>query len=525
MAKSCPRDLVRDLVEGVVGQTILGGGRVSGTGAVENVADERVTEVEKHLASCSSCRSFRRELEEEEKLVRASVALFGDRETPETGEPAEGDACPVEAQLAAFADGSLEGNLHARLEAHIASCALCRASLVAASAPVMVEVRDDVLAVARRRLAVARSTPVVARSDSRRTSARRKSGSRTGKYAPITPMPARPNHGLGLLVAAAAAVLVAVGLFAFRDTSDRSNDTVAQHESPVPAPVKSVNPQVAPEPTGSSAPLPTAPRPLESVAPVAPSSAPETAPAPESPVVAVASPSDDEEDPAEEDEAPRGPRGVGPANSGRPDSTAQPGARPSSPAPATPGRHEQGPVLGEKIKPGTLACAVASLDGSVEIRKKDQKSWRVLSLADTVDEGDAVRAKGVDSGFTFVDRASVRLDADAAGRVSYAGKTIALALDSGNVEGQALVRYGLKISDANGFVTVWKGAKVRVESLAEGLRVCVLEGKVRVENEHGHCVLREGSEALVTADKAPRASPGHGGGDHDRKTPAAPHGK
>jgi hypothetical protein len=315
-------------------------------------------------------------------------------------------------------------------------------------------------------------------------------------------------------VAAAAAVLLAFGLFAFHDTGDHADaPNVALHEHPettAPAPARPVAPRTpaqAPEVRET-----VAPRPADVAPSSAPSTAPESVPGPQ---IAQAPQDPDEEDPAEEDEAPRAPRGIGPANSGRP-STAPapaPAARPSS-APATPGRREQGPSVTEKAKP-SLACTVASLEGSIELRKGSEKSWRALTASDVVEEGDAVRAKGVDSGFTFVDRAAVKLDADASGRVSYSGKTVAVALESGSVEGEALVRYGLKISDANGTVTVWKGARVRVESLPEGLRVCVDEGKVRVENSLGHCILREGSEAIVVATKAPHASAGHG----PRRTP------
>lgn len=515
MAKSCPEDLVRALVEGTLG---VAGDSSSGTDV-----DDRLADVQKHLASCSSCRRLRAELEDEEKLIRAAVAIFGEREAPEGGDDGElegeGDVCPPPAQLAAFAEGALEGSLLVRLEGHVASCGLCRASYVASTAPVMVEVRDDVLQATRLRLAAARragptAAPVLVRRDSARTSARRKSGVRTGKHATITAFPSQ-QRGFGLVVAAAAAVLVALGLFAFHGESDRGSESnVAQSGTPSsPAPV--ARPSEKPAPVASSAPAPR-----ESAAPVAPARPVETAPetpaprveTPENPVIASndtargANPADDEEDPAEDD-SPRGPRGVGPANSARPQSPAPSGSRPSTPAPT---RRDPvgptGPALAEKGPATGLACSVASIQGTVELHKKDAKVWRTLTLADTVEAGDAIRAKGVDSGFTFVGRARVLLDAEASGVISYEGSGVAIALSSGSVEGESLARYGLKISDANGTVSAWKGAKVRVESLPDGLRVCVDEGKARIENALGHCVVGEGREAVVTAQKEPRVS-------------------
>jgi hypothetical protein len=518
VAKSCPQDLVRALVEGTLGAP------TSSSGKPRNQidADERVVEVEAHLASCAACRRLRAELEQEEELLRTAIATFGSRETPANDVPDEGDTCPTEAVLAEFAEDALEGKLRERLEAHVASCGLCRASLVAATAPVMVEVRDEALASARRRLAVARSTPAaapLARSDSRRSSARRKSGTRTGKYAPITTLPGRSQGGLGILVAAAAGLLVAIGIFAFRDSGEHLEPTVAEADRPSEPQANASKSPVAPVAPRAETPAPLGTTPPEA----SPAGTPDTTASPAtqpsgSEVVAQAKPDDNEEDPGTDEviEAPHAPRGIGPANSGRTDSTPTDGARGTD----TP-RRDKPPVFGEKLKgsPTALACAVASLDGSLEIRKRNN-AWRALASTDTVDDGDLLRAKGVASGFTFVGHAAVRLDADTVGRVSFESKSVALAIESGAVESETLVRYGLKVSDPNGVVTAWQGSKARVESLADGLHVVVTQGKVRVENGLGHCIVSAGHEVRVTKDRPPSVSPSSH--DNDRRT-STPH--
>jgi anti-sigma factor RsiW len=89
------------------------------------------TDLEEHLKACELCRVRLREIVD---LSRALGAYGRDRRAApdarregERGAPPEG--CPGDELLAAYADGSLEGRSAARVEAHLARCESCLATV------------------------------------------------------------------------------------------------------------------------------------------------------------------------------------------------------------------------------------------------------------------------------------------------------------------------------------------------------------------------------------------------------------
>jgi len=157
-------------------------------------SDRAVTD---HLATCPTCRAEIAKLRETMVLLRAGAARSGDA-TPD---------CLDEEAIAAFVDGALEGDARAVATTHLLSCARCRSA---------------VASIAR----LARDPAVAAAAETDRASAR------WGLRRP----------GLGVAVAAAAAVVI---LLAWPSVIDRRSEP---HRGPpgggngVPRPISPVGP-------------------------------------------------------------------------------------------------------------------------------------------------------------------------------------------------------------------------------------------------------------------------------------------
>jgi hypothetical protein len=139
----------------------------------------------------------------------------------------------------------------------------------------------------------------------------------------------------------------------------------------------------------------------------------------------------------------------------------------------------------------------------MEVRKKSEKTWKKLSVADLIHDGDGVRAKGEDGSITFANKAVVNFDGEATGTVTITPKGVNVNLDSGGLEGETLAYDGLKVTQTNGWMTAWKGSKVRLEVTEKGLRVCVDKGTANCGNDLGKVTVHAGQEITLVADKLP----------------------
>ncbi|MBI3722479.1 hypothetical protein HY251_00770 [bacterium] len=415
MSQDCPKDLVRSLVEG----TLDVAGSHDGS-----AADQRAS-VLAHLEACASCRKLQSKLERNERLVRAALETAGDTDAD--------SECPSPADLAAWTEHALEEDARAKIEEHVARCALCRGSSAIASSPAVLsafekgDVPETALDAVRRRVALARAESADAQMSKLTASGRRRSQRTTGRYAAV---PASPIAGLGMgfWIAAAAALLVAVGLIAFRETT-----TV---EAPVAEKPSAPTPVVPPAPPSTrESPAPRDPREAPPIAPRETPSPDTRTPAEtpaESPVVDQNPP---EAEP-EEDDGRHAPRGVGAPKTGGPDIARRPdpkGPDPKGPDEKQPkdvvGRQDGGP---KRTDEPVLACAVEGLSGPIEVKKKDGK-WHALAAGDLLHAGDSLRAKGNDASLTVASRAKVQLDGDTVGTVAFTRTGVKLTIESGGL--------------------------------------------------------------------------------------------
>jgi hypothetical protein len=524
MAKTCPKLPVNDL-----------------RALVEDTLDaDRVADVRRHVEGCSSCRKLRSKLEKEERSIRAGIAAEGNTfGLADAGDDAAEDECPSPAELAAYSERSLDGELLARLENHVARCGLCRGSSVVASQSYnsdlpRVEVSDETLAAARRRLAVARAESDAAsegsaRGDSsrRKTSGRR--GTRTGRYAPVAVM---PGSRTGLFIAAAAALFLTLGLIAILVSSSPSpdgQDTAQNPKPPVAPPAPTPAPQNAPKPVEAPRAVTPTPGGPDDVVAVAPK-----------PVEVASDPIDEPlpqatEQPQDQD-GPQAPRGIRPANSGK-TSQGTGGTRQGDPGANEPAAAPKGPVApknptpvtpvgpeGPKAAPGEFCSMVESISGPVEIQKKGLPTWRKLQISDIVQNGDGLRSRGEDGGVVLPKRAHVTFSAESQGTVSFTATGVTVELLQGSLSGEALAYAGLLVTNENGTFSSWKGSKIRSEARETGLWLKCEAGKASAENTHGKTVVRAGCELTLKKGAKP-AEPTSSGGDNDKKGASAPRGK
>jgi hypothetical protein len=464
MARSCPRDLIRAVVERTLEGDALG-----------DATD--VSVAEEHLERCSGCRAFKARLERDERAIRRAVRDLSDAAAiaAATG---DADECPSPGDLAAFSEGALQGARRERIENHCVACELCRSvssiSSVIATAPAD-PLTEEQLTPTRRRLESLQSPAGTATAEpARRVSARRR--------AAVAQAPSR-SAGPFVAIAATAALAFVAGAIAL------SGDTAPELE-PEPVTQKTDAPKPAPAPK-APAPAPT---------PVAkPQPEPELPPAPQP----------DPDDIVAEGPAAQRPDGVGGVPQDLPQGPQQPSAQPATPQPGTttqPAPKQPAPNTPLTQPLGELACSIESFSGPLEIKKRVEKTWRKMVLADVVQEGDGLRSRGTDGSLTLKSRAKFTLAADAVATTSVTKGSVKIHLESGTVDGEALAYNGLEVEDKNGTVTVWQGAKAHVESTEAGLKVSIETGRAWVANAHGKTVVKAGQELLLTADKKP-ASP------------------
>jgi hypothetical protein len=484
VARNCPKDQVRALVEGTL-----------------DLEDSLSQDVVAHVEGCSSCRRLRAKLETKERAFRAALSAFMTDED---------SRCPSPAEVATVAERGLD-DANSQLVDHIARCAICRMTLAAVSSAgnKSAATHDETIAAARRRVAVARTS-----SDEH--PARQGKTASTGRVPNARRRTARQvalfedrSSRAGLVAAAVACFIVAFTFFAFvRDNPTPApspdNENIAQPpkqkqparpiepklEAPrveQPTPRKPVEEEqvVAKVDKPSLPPIEEEPRELE------PAVNEEPTPAPQPPQVAQVP---QEKKPAETTPPPA-------------PSTTEPRVAQGPKTPPVPTTPQNPPP--PKSEPGTLACTAVT--GPMEVRKKSEKTWKKLSVADLIHDGDGVRAKGEDGSITFANKAIVNFDGEATGTVTITSKGVNVNLDAGGLEGETLAYDGLKVTQTNGWLTAWKGSKVRLEVTERGLRVCVDKGTANCGNELGKVTVHAGQEILLVADKLPeRPSSLHG---------------
>ncbi|MEZ0227242.1 MAG: hypothetical protein ACAI25_01345, partial [Planctomycetota bacterium] len=397
--------------------------------------------------------------------------------------------CPSPAALAAFSEKGIDQAEPALLD-HLARCGLCRSSLgpakvAASSSP---KAPDETIAAARRRVGMIRT-----HSDEQPIPPSRISSGRRLRTARAPAISVSPSGKGGLL---AAAVILACAGLAF----------VAIAPSAPTSPEKSPAPPIKPQPKLVPTPQPTPP--AQKPAPVAPHENPDSGndvvaqlPAPQLPPV--------EEEPLEPEQVPgpeaQKPPTEQPAPAVNPDRSrpvppvTAPAPGPTAPKtdPKTPGRPVSPP------EPTVLACKVEEVSGPVEIRKKSEKTWRRLSVAELVHDGDGLRSKGEDGALTFSGKAKVTFTNDAAGTVTIKRTGICVALESGALDAESLAYDGLEVREANGFVTAWKGSRIHVQATESGLRVHVEKGTANAGNDLGRVTVHSAHEVTLQKDRRP----------------------
>jgi len=479
VARSCPRDEIRALVEGI--------DQESGD-AVAVLA---------HVESCASCRKFKAKLESREKAFRSALAAFGSEEAS--------SRCPEPAEIATVSEKGLDA-ADPGLVDHIARCGTCRLTLVALAEAQPVasleesesaSLEETTVAAVKRRVAVARTK---SDSEGKRSgsSGRVPSGRRARTTRQVALLENRSSR-FGLVIAAAACFVVAFVFFAFvHDGSEPQQEANTTPANPNPIqPPRQQPPKQQPKSPVKPTEAP-APKPVETPAP-----APTNNQNNDDQVTAMNRPAPVEEEPRETQPEQAPP--VQQPEPTKPDTgktVDQPTPTPAPlPSPVTP----QKPGTPPKIDRGELASIkLDAVTGPVEIRKKAEKNWRKLAISDLIQEGDALRAKGEDGSVTLGGKARVGFDGEAVGTVAITSTGVRINLESGGVEGESLAYNGLEIADVDGVVTAWKGSKLRVECGGEkGTRVAVERGTVNVGNDQGKVTVHSGHEISVAKDKKP----------------------
>jgi hypothetical protein len=482
VARSCPRDEIRALVEGI-----------------DQESGDTVA-VLAHIEGCAPCRRFKAKLESKEKAFRSALAAFGSEEPS--------SRCPEPAEIATVSEKGLDA-ADPGLVDHIARCGTCRLTLVALAEtqPSLEEsesasLEETTVAAVKRRVAVARTK---SDADAKRpgSSGRVPSGRRARTTRQVALLENRSSR-FGLVIAAAACFVVAFVFFAFvHDGSEPQQEANTTPVNPNPVQPPRQQPKAPVKPTQVPA-----PKPQEAQVP-APAPATNNNPGRQGrpdgddQVTAMNRPAPVEEEPRETQPEQAPPVQQPAPTKPEPGKTVdQPAPAPSPlPSPVTP----QKPGTPPKVDRGELASIkLDAVAGPVEIRKKAEKNWRKLTISDLVQEGDALRARGEDGSVSLGGKARVGFDGDAVGTVAITSQGVRINLESGGIDGESLAYNGLEIADADGVVTAWKGSKLRVECGGEkGTRVAVERGTVNVENDLGKVTVHSGHEISVAKDKKP----------------------
>lgn len=459
MARNCPKDQVRALVEGTL-----------------DLEDSLSQDVTAHLEGCASCRKLRSKLEAKERAFRAAIGSFGAEDS---------SRCPAPSALATVAEKGLD-DADAALVDHLARCAMCRSALLPASvvhhAASSAKAPDETLAIARRRVGIARthSDEQPIQQPAKAPSGRRL---RTGRAPALAE--ATSSKG-GLLAAAVAILFVGGALFlVVRDNASRTEPDPTATQRPQ-TPVKPVPAPPSDKPTPIQAPKPTPPSIEDDVVAQLPV----------------------EEEPLEFVPGPVVQRPEPPVTPSEPPKPAPPATAPgpTTPGPTTPTTPKTDPrpdSIGPRPEPKVLACKVDAVSGPVEIRKKAEKTWRKLSVAELVQDGDGLRSKGEDGSLTFAHTAKVTFTNDASGTVTIKSTGVCVSLESGSLDGESLTYDGLEVRAANGFVTAWKGSRIRVDASDKGLRVSVEKGTANAGNDLGKVTVHSGYELTIVMDRRP----------------------